>query len=68
VVADVDEDAEVGVAVDRPPVVPTGGQLVRLRPAELEDDVFLVHLADAALHRRAADDTRTHYLSEAARA
>ena len=56
----VDEDAEVGVAVDRAAVEPSGHQLIRAIPREVEHHVLLVTLADAAVDVRAADDTRTH--------
>ena len=59
-VADVDEHAELGVAVDGPAVVAVDRQLVGPVAAELEDDVFLVEVADATVDRLPADDTRSH--------
>src|SRR5699024_927372 len=55
-VADVDEHAEVGEAVDRTAVETTGRELVRVRSLEFENDVLLVTLADVAIRGGAADD------------
>jgi hypothetical protein len=60
VLVQVDEHAELGVAVDRPAVEPPLRQLVRLVPSELEDDVLLVRVTDRPVRRRAADDTVCH--------
>jgi len=59
--ADVDEDAELGEAVDRSPVVPSGRQPVGAGSTELERHVLLVCTTDAAVNGRAADDALSHY-------
>ena len=61
-VTDVDEDAELGEAVDSSAVVPTRRQLIRVVAGELEEDVLLVALTDCAVGRSPTDDTRTHLI------
>jgi hypothetical protein len=59
-VADVDEYAEVGEAIDRSLIKTTGVELVGTRPFELEYRVLLVNVTDVAVDRRATDDTTAH--------
>jgi hypothetical protein len=60
VVADIDEDTEVGVAIDCSTVVAIRRQLVGFCALELEDDILLVEVTDTTVDRFAADDARTH--------
>ena len=59
-VAQVHEDAELGVAVDGTSVESAGFQLAGSVASELERDILLVGLTDVALRGGAADDTLTH--------
>jgi len=65
VVADIDEDTELGVAINRPAVVPVRRQLVGLCSLKLEDHVLLVNLTDATVDRLATNDARTHWIKQA---
>jgi hypothetical protein len=62
-VAQVDEDAELGVAVHGATVESAGFQLAGTVASELEDDVLLVGLTDVPLRGGAADNTFTHYFT-----
>jgi hypothetical protein len=60
---EIDEDAEIGVAVDRSLIESVVDKLRCMVSTELEDDIFLMTVTNVtAINRDVTDDTRTHLL------
>jgi hypothetical protein len=66
--ADIDEDTEVGVPVDRATVVSPRRELRGIVAFELEYDVLLMDITDRSTGGGTTDDTVTHYCQRTGRA